>query len=70
MKKKSLNFIVPLVIYPFDVMVSIAETEGQLEKAFFLVEGYTFFIYITLCGGWFQRYTYLFYKIDLEKYFV
>lgn len=32
MKKKSLNFIVPLVVYPFDVMVSIGEEDAILEK--------------------------------------
>lgn len=31
-KAKSLNFIIPLVIYPFDVMVSVGESEDQLEK--------------------------------------
>lgn len=30
MKKKSLNFIVPLVIYPFDVMFSFGETDEQV----------------------------------------
>lgn len=32
MKKKGLNFIVPLVVYPFDVMVSIEETDADLKK--------------------------------------
>jgi hypothetical protein len=31
-QKKSLNFIIPLVVYPFDVMVSIGETDIALEK--------------------------------------
>lgn len=31
-KKQGLNFIVPLVVYPFDVMVSINETDDQLHK--------------------------------------
>lgn len=29
---RSKNFIIPLVIYPFDVMVSVAESEEALEK--------------------------------------
>lgn len=29
---KPLNFIVPLVIYPFDVMVSVDQTDEQLMK--------------------------------------
>lgn len=32
MKSKSLNFIIPLVVYPFDVMVSIDETDEELSK--------------------------------------
>lgn len=32
MRKKSQNFIIPLVIYPFDVMVSIEETDEELSK--------------------------------------
>jgi hypothetical protein len=32
MKKKSLNFIVPLVIYPFDVMVSLGEKDEDVIK--------------------------------------
>lgn len=28
--KKSINFIVPLVVYPFDVMVSISESDESL----------------------------------------
>lgn len=32
MRKKSQNFIIPLVIYPFDVMVSIEETDAELSK--------------------------------------
>lgn len=31
-KTKSKNFIIPLVVYPFDVMLSIAETDGQLKN--------------------------------------
>ena len=31
-KTKKLNFIIPLVIYPFDVMVSIGETHEELNK--------------------------------------
>lgn len=34
MKTKSLNFIVPLVVYPFDVMVSVGETNEQIDKHF------------------------------------
>jgi hypothetical protein len=30
---KSDNFVIPLVIYPFDVMVSLGETDEQLKKA-------------------------------------
>lgn len=30
--KKHLNFIIPLVVYPYDIMVSIGETDKQLEK--------------------------------------
>ncbi|MBA3829257.1 MAG: hypothetical protein H0X33_10000 [Taibaiella sp.] len=30
-KPASANFIVPLVIYPYDVMVSVAETDEQLR---------------------------------------
>lgn len=30
MKKKSLNFIVSLIVYPFDVMVSLGETDKQI----------------------------------------
>jgi len=32
MKQKTLRFIVPLKVYPFDVMVSFGETNEQLEK--------------------------------------
>lgn len=32
MKAKSKNFIIPLVIYPFDVMVSLGETNEQMDK--------------------------------------
>lgn len=31
-KPTSMNFIVPLVIYPFDIMVSFGETNEQVEK--------------------------------------
>lgn len=30
--KKSDNFVIPLVIYPFDIMVSLGETDEQLRK--------------------------------------
>lgn len=30
---KKANFIIPLVIYPFDVMVSLGETDEQLKKS-------------------------------------
>jgi hypothetical protein len=30
--KKTVNFILPLIIYPFDVMVSMGETDEQLKK--------------------------------------
>lgn len=33
MAKKRMNFIIPLVIYPFDIMVSFGETDKQLKKA-------------------------------------
>lgn len=33
MKTKSLNFIIPLVVYPFDLMVSVGETSDQWSKA-------------------------------------
>lgn len=29
---KGVNFIIPLVIYPFDIMVSFGETDKQLNK--------------------------------------
>ena len=29
---KSKNFIIPLVVYPFDVMVSLNQTDKQLKK--------------------------------------
>jgi hypothetical protein len=32
MKNKSKNFIIPLVIYPFDIMVSFGETDEQILK--------------------------------------
>jgi hypothetical protein len=32
MKTKSLNFIIPLVVYPLDVMISMGETDEQLGK--------------------------------------
>lgn len=31
MKKKTLNFIVPLVIYPFSIMVSLGQSDYQLR---------------------------------------
>lgn len=34
MKTKSLNFIVPLIIYPFDVMISFGETNQEIDKHF------------------------------------
>lgn len=33
MKKKSHNFIIPFVIYPFDLMCSFGENNIQVEKA-------------------------------------
>lgn len=32
MKQKSKNFIVPLVVYPFDVMVSLNQSDESLKK--------------------------------------
>lgn len=32
MKVKSLNFIIPLVVYPFDVMVSLGESDKDVSK--------------------------------------
>lgn len=32
MRKRSLNFIIPLVVYPFDVMCSFGETDDELKK--------------------------------------
>src|SRR3954463_13812884 len=33
MKKKiSINFIIPLVVYPFDVMISIGQSDDELSK--------------------------------------
>lgn len=32
MKTESLNFIIPLVVYPFDVIVSISESDEALFK--------------------------------------
>jgi hypothetical protein len=32
MKKKKLNFIIPLIIYPFDVMVSLGQSDKELES--------------------------------------
>jgi hypothetical protein len=32
-KPRSLNFVIPLVIYPFDIMVSIGETDEAFQKA-------------------------------------
>jgi hypothetical protein len=31
MKKKKLNFIIPLIIYPFDVMVSLGQSDKALK---------------------------------------
>lgn len=31
---KSKNFIIPLVVYPFDIMFSFNETDEQLRKSF------------------------------------
>lgn len=31
-KQKALNFIIPLVVYPFNIMVSIAESDESLYK--------------------------------------
>jgi len=31
-RKKKLNFIIPLVVYPFDVMVSFGETENEIIR--------------------------------------
>lgn len=33
-KTKGKNFIIPLVVYPFDIMVSIGETDDQLKTSF------------------------------------
>lgn len=30
---KSLNFVIPLQVYPFDVMVSMGQTEDQLKRS-------------------------------------
>jgi len=32
MKKKSVNFIIPLVVYPFDILISIAEDDASFQK--------------------------------------
>jgi len=32
-RPKALNFVIPLVIYPFDIMVSIGETDEAFQKA-------------------------------------
>ena len=32
-KKRSLNVIIPLVVYTFDVMLSIGQTNGELKKS-------------------------------------
>lgn len=32
MKIKNKNFIIPLVLYPFDIMFSIGQTDEELEK--------------------------------------
>lgn len=33
MRKKASNFIIPLEVYPFDVMVSIGQTDAELKKS-------------------------------------
>lgn len=30
--KKNINFIIPLILYPFDVMISIGQDDNELEK--------------------------------------
>jgi len=35
---KKLNFIIPLVIYPFDVMVSIGQTNYEIRKELELLD--------------------------------
>lgn len=32
-KTKCLNFIVPLIVYPFDIMVSIGQSDDELKKS-------------------------------------
>ena len=32
-KQKSLNFIIPLVVYPFDVMVSFGQSDLEITKS-------------------------------------
>lgn len=32
-KSKSYNFIIPLVVYPFDIMVSIGQTDAEFRKS-------------------------------------
>lgn len=32
MRKKDMNFIIPLVVYPFDIMVSFGQTDDELKK--------------------------------------
>lgn len=32
-KSKSYNFIIPLVVYPFDIMVSIGQTDADFRKS-------------------------------------
>lgn len=34
MKKSKMNFIIPLVVYPFDVAVSFGESDEDLDKFF------------------------------------
>ena len=34
MRSKTKNFIIPLVVYPFDIMVSLGETDEQLFHKF------------------------------------
>lgn len=33
MKQKPLNFIIPLIVYPFDLMVSINQSNDDIEKS-------------------------------------
>lgn len=33
MKQKPLNFIIPLVLFPFDIMVSIGQSDSQFQRS-------------------------------------